>query len=143
MNDLTTYEGRIAEMQSIENSFITSLKLNNFDIAPDAICTVSKNAVELGIAATEKEKGFKIAFASEIYLYSAKPNDHFFGRKSNEINFSSSGSFDPTIKQSYWRTVHAASILKNWGMACEIVNSHCKLYEDLEKKIFELNPQTP
>ena len=76
------------------------------------------------------DKGFKIAFASEITLYAAAPNKIYFG---------SSGSFNPTVRESYWRTIHAASILKRWELATKIINLHCNMYADLEKQIFELN----
>lgn len=140
MNDLTTKEGRVAALKAIEESFLISLRGNGFDVCPDAICRINKNSIELGIAATGSymDKGFKMAFASDIQLYAAEP-DGIFGRKHNEINFASSGSFNLSVSESYWRTIHAASILKNWEMACEIVNTHCKMYSDLEKEIYKIN----
>jgi hypothetical protein len=140
MNDLTTKESRKAQIKTIEDSFLLSLRGNSFDVCPNAVCKVSRNSIELGIAETGSymDGGFAMAFASEINLYCAEP-DRIFGRKENEINFGSSGNFSPEREQSYWRTVHAASILKNWVMASEIVNIHCKMYADLEKEIFELN----
>jgi hypothetical protein len=134
MKDLTTKEGRVAEMVKIENSFLTTLRANGFDIAPDAVCRINKSSIELGIAATGAyaDKGFKMAFASDILLYSAEP-----GRKENEINFGSSGRFTPEVRESYWRTIHAASLLKNWKMASEIINTHCRMYAELEKECFE------
>lgn len=140
MNDLTTQEGRKAQLKAIEDSFLLSLRGNSFDVCPNAVCKVSRNAIELGISATGSylDRGFTMAFASEINLYSAEP-DSVFGRKENEINFGSSGSFSPEREESYWRTVHAASVLKNWVLASEIVNTHCKMYADLEKEIFEIN----
>lgn len=142
MKDLKTQEGRTAELKAIEDSFLISLMGNSFDVCPDAVCKVTRNSIELGIAANGSymDKGFKMAFASDIQLYAAEP-DSIFGRKENEINFGSSGSFSPEREESYWRTVHAASILKNWILACDIVNTHCKMYADLEKEIFELNKE--
>jgi hypothetical protein len=138
MKDLTTREGRIAEIEKLENSFLITLKGNGFDIASDAVCRINKSRIELGIAATGAymDKGFKMAFASDITLYAAEPDD-IFGRQDNQINFGSSGCFTPEVKESYWRTVHASSILKNWAIACDIVNTHCKMYADLERECFE------
>lgn len=138
MKDLTTKEGRSAEIEKLENSFLKTLKSNGFDVAPDAVCRINKNSIELGIAATGAYmyKGFKMAFASDITLYAAEP-DNIFGRKENEINFGSSGCFTPDVKESYWRTIHAASLLKNWDIACDIINTHCKMYADLEKECYE------
>ena len=140
MKDLTTQEGRNAEISAIENSFLIALRENGFDVCPDAVCRVNRNTIELGIAATEeqRDKGFKMVFASDISLYAAEP-DSILGNKDNKINFDSSGSFNPSVKGNYWRTIHAASILKNWAIATEIVNTHCKMYAELENKIFELN----
>lgn len=140
MKNLTTKEGRIAEIKKLENSFLMALRDNGFDVAFDAVCNINKNSIELGIAATGAymDKGFKMAFASEINMYAAEP-DSILGREENRINFGSSGSFSPSVKESYWRTIHAASLLKNWEVASNIVNIHCKRYADLEKEIFELN----
>lgn len=140
MKDLTTQEGRASELNAIENSFLKALIVNGFDVCPNAVCIVNRNSIELGIAATGAymDKGHKFAFASEISLY-ANETDSIFGRKENRINFSSSGDFDPSVSESYWRTIHAASILKNWTMACQIVNIHCKMYNDLEIEILASN----
>lgn len=138
MRDLTTKEGRIAEIEKLENSFLMALKNSGFDIAPDAVCRISKNSIQLGIAATGAHvyKGFKIAFASDIQLYACEP-DNILGRKDNEISLGSSDCFTPEVKESYWRIVHATSILKNWDIACDIINTHCKMYADLEKECYE------
>ena len=135
MENLKTQEERLLAIKAIGDSFLTSLRGNGFDVCPEAVCSVNRSSIELGIAATGAymDKGFKLAFASEISLY-ACDHDDMFGRKENEINFGSSGVFTPSVKESYWRTVHAASILKNWDLACEIVNFHCKMYADLYNK---------
>ncbi len=81
--------------------------------------------------------------STAIELYAKRyDNELGFGRKENEINFGSSGSFNPSERESYWRTIHAASVLKNWAIVSEIVNIHCKMYSDLSKKIFEVNVQS-
>jgi hypothetical protein len=137
MEDLTTLQGRKEAIKEIENSFLAELRNNGIELSEEAVCRIYENSIELGIIAIGKyaEKGYKMAFASDIQLY-VKP-DNIFGSKENEINFGSSGYFNPSVRESYWRTIHAASILKNWGIACEIVNKHCKMYSDLCKKIFE------
>jgi hypothetical protein len=139
MENLTTKQERIAEIEKLENSFLITLKNNGFDVAPDAVCRISKISIELGIAATgvSKDKGFKMAFASDISLYAAQPENRFGNRK-NEINFGSSGCFTPEIKESYWRTLHAASLLKNWSIASDIINTHCKMYAELEEKFYQV-----
>lgn len=140
MKDLKTKEGRVAEIEKIENSFLVTLKTNGFDISDDAVCQINRSNIELGIAATGSymDKGFKIAFGSAITLYASDP-ENIFGRKENEINFGSTGCFTPDVRESYWRTIHAATILKNWDVACQVINEHCKMYADLEKEIFDTN----
>jgi hypothetical protein len=125
-----------AEIKKIENSFLQELFLNGFELCNWAVCKIDKNNIKLGIEATKanKKEGYKVSFGSEISLDAAEPANPFFIKKVNSINFPSSGCFDPTIRASYWRTIHAASILKNWKVACKIVNAHCKMYADLAKK---------
>lgn len=74
---------------------------------------------------------------SEITLYA---KDTSFGRNNpNQINFGTSGSFNPEDENSYWRIIHAASCLKNWEIVCEIVNDFCEKHRKLEEDIFEIN----
>ena len=124
-------------IEKLENNFLAELKRGGVDLSPDAVCTISSNAICLGIAATGlyKDKGFKMEFASEVELYSFDPNNEY-GRKQNEINFGSSGCFTPENKENYWRTIHAASILKNWNVVCYVINTYCKMYADLQKANF-------
>lgn len=82
-------------------------------------------------------RGFKMAFASEVSLHACEEDE--FSYRVNEMNLGSSGRFSPSKKESYWRIIHAASLLQNWDSACHIINKHCKLYTNLKKQIFELN----
>jgi hypothetical protein len=140
---MKTKEDRQEAIKQIEISFLTTMKDNGLELSDDAVCRINQNSIELGISAIGKyaEKGYLIAFASAIELYPKSYDDELgFGRKENEINFGSSGSFNPSERESYWRTIHAASILKNWAVVSEIVNTHCKMYFDLCNKIFEVKP---
>ena len=136
MKNLTTKEGRTDAINTIEKSFLTALRVSECDIADDAVCIVERTCIKLGIAAIGdyKKKGYKVEFASEISLYAAEQNSTF-RRRENEINFGSSGCFTPEVRASYWRTVHAASILKKWTTVTEIINDHCAMYADLEKNL--------
>ena len=144
MNNLKTKEDRQEAIKQIESSFLTTMKDNGLELSDDAVCRINQNSIELGISAIGKyaEKGYQMVFASDIELYAKSYDDELgFGRKESEINFGSSGSFNPSEMESYWRTIHAASVLKNWQVVSEIVNTHCKMYSDLSKKIFEINGQ--
>lgn len=136
---MTTQEGNIEKIKILENSFLQELRSKGFDIADDAVCSIKKSYIKLGISASEvySEKGWKMAFASEVTLYAVNKEDNFRKRE-NEINFGTTGCFSPDVKVSYWRTIHAATVLKNWELACSIINDYCKEYCDLEK---ELNKQ--
>lgn len=144
MENLKTKNGREKAIKQIEISFLAAMKDKGVELSDDAVCRIYENSIELGISAVGKyaKKGYQIAFASEIELYPKSYDDeNGFGRKENQINFGSSGSFSPSERESYWRTIHAASVLKNWIVVSEIVNSHCKMYSDLCRKIFETNNQ--
>lgn len=112
-------------MNKIESSFLNAMRSNGIEISDDAVCRVMQSSIELGISKADKN----MIFASDVTLY-AKGDGGMFGRRENEINFGASGSFTPSEKGSYWRTIHAASILKNWESVSEIVNAHCKIYRD-------------
>lgn len=133
MGKVKKLKSRIAEIEKLENGFLETLRYEGFDVSPDAVCTIRSGAIELGVLATGfyASKGFKIAFGSEVSLYPAEFN--ILGATENTMNFATSGSFSPSNKESYWRTVHAASILKNWERACDIINTFCKMYHDLGK----------
>lgn len=111
----------------IETSFIGSLRNAGIELSKDAVCSITENSIVLGIY--DINKPCNIAFGSTIELYAEVVRRLGLGRK-NEIAFGSSGSFDPTVRESYWRTIHAASILKNWEIVSAIVNTHCKMYSD-------------
>jgi hypothetical protein len=145
MNNLKTKEDRQEAIKQIEKRFLTAMKSNGIELSDEAVCRIHQNSIEVGISAIGKyaEKGYQMAFASAIELYAKSCDDELgFGRKENEINLGSSGSFNPSERESYWRTIHAASILKNWAIVSGIVNTHCKMYSDLSKKIFEVNVQS-
>ena len=134
MKDLKTLDGRLFEIQKIEKSFLESLRKITNDIAPHVVCSINSDYIELAIP----DESGRVAFASEVQVYSRTVRNWGVLRD-NRIHYGSSGVFKPINPAPYWRTIHAAAILKNWTSVCEIVNEHCKQYEDLEKEIFEEN----
>jgi hypothetical protein len=120
----------LKDLKDIENSFITELRNNNIELSDNADCDISENCITIYLKSSQE--GRRI-FSSNIELYSGKPETYIFGKRENSINFGSSGSFDPTNEASYWRTIHAASILKNWEVVSNIVNKHCEMYIELGK----------
>lgn len=124
---MKTQENRKEAIKEIESNFLRKMKVSGIEISDDAYCIVNENSIEIGIF-----EDTKINFSSCIELYAQTYNEHIgFGRRENEINFGTSGSFNPDKKGSYWRTIHAASILKNWETVCKITNHFCKMYSNL------------
>jgi len=113
----------------IEASFIQAMRNAGIELSQDAVCRISENSIEIGISNNDKNKHYSIAFGSSLDLYAKQDRILGLGRD-NEIAFGSSGSFNPSERCAFNRTIHAASILKNWDAVCEIVNSHCKKYSD-------------
>ncbi len=130
----TKQENLEIAVKKLESDCLKTLRNHGVELSDEAVCTINQNGIELGISAIGKyaEKGYKMAFASNIELYAKTYNDKTgLGRNENEIDFGSSGSFNPSNRESYWRTIHASSILKNWGLASDIVNLYCRKYLDL------------
>lgn len=131
--DLTKEEDRIKAIEEVNNSFISQLKDNGVELSNDVVCDVGRGSVIIGIKNTDVRSKRRIEIASEIEIYSDE------SRMGNGLSAGSSGAFNPTNKASYWRTIHAASILTNWGFVCEVVNTHCKMYSDLVELIYSVN----
>ena len=135
MKDLKTIEGINAEVKKIEDSFLLTLRSNLFEICPNAVCKIGHNVIQLGIAESDlsyRARGYKMASYSNIDLFAYDRTTRYPG---NKINCGLSEPFDPTIAESYWRIIHAATMLKNWELMCVIVNDHCMMYSDLAKEV--------
>lgn len=138
--NLKTEQGRKKAIEEIETSFINSLREIGVELSEDVVCRINSACATIGIKPLNNPtKNYpKMVFASEVEI-DAKQKDDMFGARPNKINFCASGSFDNTQRESYWRTIHAASILKNWEKVCEAVNEHCKRYSDLVNEIKKQN----
>ena len=124
--NLTTEQGRKSAIEKIEQSFINSLREIGVELSEEATCAIMSNCIDL----CHQNLGM-----SQVTIWVKKEN-----YIKNAINFGSSGTFTPEDKEPYWRTIHAASILKNWDKVCETVNEHCKKYSELEEEIKKQNP---
>jgi hypothetical protein len=132
MENLKTKEGREKAIRQIEEEFLTVLRKNNVELSEEVVCSIYQDRIELGIIDKYSEIDHRITFESIIELY---PKSF---KRENEINYSSSGSFNPSNRASYWKTIHAASILKNWDIVSEMVNKYVRMYNDLINKIFDV-----
>lgn len=127
--DYTILENREKALENINSSFIESLKKIGVELHEDASCCVYDTSIVLEVLQSNEY------VASGIDLY----NVNGYSRNKCVMNFGSSGSFDHSNVASYWRTIHAASLLKNWDLVCIEIIKHCKMCTDLSKEIIKQN----
>ena len=118
-------------MTTLRINFLKDLRNDGVELSDDAICRIGENYVEISISKIDKPN--EAAFGSSIELFAKQVS--ILGHRENQISVSSSGNFDPSCRESYYKHIHTASILKNWDAVCEIVNSYCKKYSDLLNEI--------
>jgi hypothetical protein len=123
--NLKTEQGRKSAIEEIEKGFIKSLRQIGVELSNEVTVDINDVVVEV----------YHDNASFSVVIINAKRA----GRE-NSINLASSSSFAPENKEPYWRTIHAASILKNWDKVCESVNHHCKLYSELVEEIKNQNP---
>lgn len=92
----------------------------------ELLVTVYDNSIRLGIEVEKNSNS--LLFASDV-IFSIERTSIISHLKA-KINFGSSGAFSPENKASYWRTIHAAIILQNWGAMNEIFSRYCKRYRE-------------
>jgi hypothetical protein len=126
-HELKTEQGRKSAIEEIEQSFIKSLREIGVELSEGATCDMlCSSCIDL--------YHYDLSM-SQVTIWAKHKTNPI-----TKINFGSSGSFTPEETALYWRTIHAASILKNWGKVCEAVNHHCKLYSELVEEIMKQNP---
>jgi hypothetical protein len=108
--------------QQIKDEFIA----NGFEACEDTFIQISGRSLEIGLCNRDpKRPGWKFTFASTFDWY-----------LKDGINVGTSGTFNPSNADSYWRTIHAASILKNYDKLQVIAKKYCKLYNEEENRYF-------
>ena len=116
---IETHQGH---MSTLRNNFLKDLRNAGVELSDDAICRISENYVEISISKIDKPT--EAAF--ELYA----KQDNILSKRENQISVSSSGNFDPSCRESYYKHIHTASILKNWKTVSDIVNDYCKTYTE-------------
>ena len=128
--DYSIKENRVKALDAINDNCIKKLKEAGVELHKNASCSVSDQSVEIGI---KKPKDKFISISSMINFY---PKYYPLGNeKECKINFGTSGSFTCKDEIPYWRTVTAASILKNWKKSCQVIEKCCKDYRELIKEM--------
>lgn len=140
--DLTKEEGREQAITELNSRCLKEFHKKIGGLCPDAMLFTHDRTIQIGVKETdETDKWFgHIAFASDLNLYDVD-NDFVWGEKEASINFGSSGKFNPTVKASYWRTIHAAALLKKWNVTTALLSKYCNLYKKLRKDIELANPK--
>jgi hypothetical protein len=121
--NLKTAKGREDAIKKIEKNYINELRNNGFELSNRACTIIRENKIDIYLIKSSMLPDINSILT--IYI-----NDKL------SILFSCPVSFDISNKSSYWKTIHAASILKNWEKFIEITNKYHKQYLELLNKIF-------
>jgi hypothetical protein len=134
--DLLTEKGREKAIESLNKGCLEALKIIGVELSPNAICEVFSDNVIVKV----QSKNSQIQSSSMASIHSKIDNhDLHWLNRGNSINVGTSGGFTPSDEGCYWRTIHAASILKNWSSVCEVVNKYCAMYQELYAQIRDVN----
>jgi hypothetical protein len=127
--DLTNSDQRKMYKRELENSLITDLK-KKLNMSDNAICLIHRTSL---IICTNIKDDKRIDFGSEVNLYRRNDDDTLYQKEESRIDYGSSGSFSPSNKASYWRTIHAAEILKEWDYFIEVSDKYFHKIDELMK----------
>jgi len=127
--NLTTPEGRQAAINALNKSVIEELRNVGVELEEEAVAELREKSVTIGIY----KKKDSIILSSDVKIYLGHNKDA-------GIKVPAAWSFNPTSDPAqYWRTIHAASLLKNWDAVVEVVSAHCLKYGELMLCIQKLN----
>lgn len=118
--DLTNKEQRKQYIKDLESSFITDLK-KKLNMSDNTICLIQRKSL---IICTNIKDDKRIDFGSEVNFYRRDDGSHYTPSRETQINYGSSSEFSPSDKSLYWRTIHAAEILKNWDYVIEVSDKY-------------------
>lgn len=121
--ELKTPQGRQDALDNLKDNFIKELRNLGVELSPDATIRIDERNIDIYCKDNSFASGVSINYNVS------------YRKKEIEINYGSSGSFMKSSYAPYWRTIHAASILKNWDCVTEIVQKYCELYKKLVNEI--------
>lgn len=132
--DLSNRETRLKAFRKLEGQLIDTLISAGMRLNKNTWVTLSGSQIEIYLVNKDKESKYyrKPVFASDVNIYL---NKDFNGEESFKISFGTSGSFSPEDKAPFWRTIHAANLLNNWGNVCKISKEYFDKYTELETSI--------
>ena len=102
-------------MTNSEKQLLNELKEAGFKFSDKTV--LSLHCTHLAIAISKNSETERMLFASDINIYFRDTSEE---NRDVKIGVASSHSFSPKNMASYWRIIHAATILKNWDKFIEI-----------------------
>jgi hypothetical protein len=125
---LTTPEGRHAAINALNESVIEELRNVGVELEKTAVARVEATVIDIGL------------YKSHDLMISASMVTIYHRNDKTRIEVPSGAAFNPKLNPAqYWRTIHAASLLKNWSAVVEVVSAHCQKYRELMDRIREEN----
>ncbi len=117
-----------AKIKKLEKEFLVELWQIGVELANNAVCMLDSNGICIGIKATgdQAKYGNTIAYGSEVVVRIGE-------NKKFKMSYFSNSEFCIDNKASYWRTIHAASILKNWKLICKKIDKYTFIIKKLEQ----------
>ena len=111
-------------LEKLKSDLLAELKKANVELAPNVGVDIYNDRIHLYPV---DENGESI-FGSVITITATQFDSLLKTIRKPKISFGTTGSFNPESIGDYWRSIHAASILKNWDVVVEIVNLFCNEY---------------
>jgi hypothetical protein len=112
-----------AKIKKLDKEFINDLRLIGVELVDNAKCFICKYRVIIGVKYNKNRAILNPD--SQIDIFKLNSGKY-------EINFGT-GAFSKDDKIKYWRTIHAASILKNWIAVCKLIDKYTLLIKKLEQ----------
>lgn len=118
--DLSIEAERNRALDFVHDSYIVSLRNKGLSLADNAVAAIYGDRIDLAL---KGDGEYRTMFASEVTIYVPHKNQEA------KIAYGSSGSFDLKNKASYWRTLHAAEVLKKWDIVIWESSLYCLIYD--------------
>lgn len=111
-------------LEKLKSDLLAELKKANVELAPNVGVDIYNDRIHL----YNVDENGKSIFGSVITITATQFDSLLKFIRKPKISFGTTGSFNPESIGDYWRTIQAASILKNWDVVVEIVNLFCNEY---------------
>jgi len=126
MNQKTEFRKQV---EQLDKELAEELKTRFTGFPKRLVVQVNDTKVQIGICPIV-ENGYDMELQSIVDIYTWS----IFERKPRyHLNFGTSGSFTPSDKAPYWRTINAAIILQNWTDITNLCGEYCRQLRELRK----------